>query len=268
MSNENRVVIVDGDPFSCGWSMMLLARDWRSWVVKQLSSLAEITTAQKDSSLNPSLFLIETSLLEKASAERWWDKLAHLKKTPRILLYGTAVCADITKNLPFNGFSGWLLKGEIGDSLGWAVDSASTSRWVLTPSTEDALSYSCPNVPLTILDGRHPPALMNLTSDEAAFARLAYVCSMERQELAEERFMRSSWANGKVHGIYDKLGLHELLRHEEEAISQLGPEFTKHPRFVELRDLEIAHVKRGKKTRDMESLAFHVITQPDARIIR
>jgi hypothetical protein len=91
-------------------------------------------------------------------------------------------------------------------------------------------------------------------------ARLAFLYSMERRDLADELGLSEEWAYGLVSGLYEKLGLKDLLSDDQvDPSGYLGT----HPLILSHFKKIRADFQGSGKSRDMETLAFHLLTLPD-----
>jgi hypothetical protein len=113
--------------------------------------------------------------------------------------------------------------------------------------------------PCLVLDGRH--TFSNFTEHQANVARLAFLFSMERRNLAGELGINEEWSYGLVSSVYEKLGLKDLLQEDVEAKEYFGNN-----------ELVLANFRKIKKSfqdsgkaRDMETLAFHILTMPEVK---
>jgi hypothetical protein len=168
--------------------------------------------------------------------------------------------------VPADNLRGYILKGEIRYALAWAATMAMQQRWVITPGVEAMLHRARIAIlrPYVVLDGR--VSFYNLTDHQVNVARLAFLFSMERRDLADELGLSQDWSYGLVSGLYKKLGLEELLSGEVDPQVYWGeyPAVLRHVREI------VAEVKQasggGKaKARDLETLAFHLLTMPEIR---
>ncbi len=92
-----------------------------------------------------------------------------------------------------------------------------------------------------------------MTERQSEIARLAIIFSVSRRDLADELKISDQWSYGVVSELYEKLGLSDIIiaylehdstikAHIEEILSELGS---------------------SKKAKDLETLAFHILTLPE-----
>ncbi len=273
MKDNKRVFIIDEDPFSLGWSSLILARDWRSQVVGGVTGLEEGKTllAKLDRpalSKKIDLILIDAEQLITARGKiSWREKLKPFSAIPLILLLAKNTDPIIYGgiDLDLKNLCGYLVKSEICDSLGWAVALAQPGRWVITPSVERLIRPQTTVLPTTILDGRS--SRFGWKDPEKQFARLALIFSMGRAELSDENNL-GEWAFGKVSKLYKDLGIDEILSGKIDPSEILGVSFTQLPRFKAIQS-SVNNLINGKRRRgkDFEALAFHILTMPDVQEI-
>ena len=184
-----RVLIVEDDFYARTWMEMLLRRDWRTKVVREVNNPVELSIALEDVNKHNERIdyvLIDTDIPHDP---RWLaESLRSLEKhSPMTAIFymGVAPNAQISPLRASSNFAGYILKGEICHSLAWAVSLATEGRIVVTPGVRDLFekNYSLPSGSL-ILDGRKPKIAFSKSDHERA--RMAFILSMERHEFADE----------------------------------------------------------------------------------
>lgn len=253
MKKEARVLIVEDDPFALNWMALLLARDWRTCVVGETTSLEGVRAALNREGEKPNFILLNANLLTGAHE---WEKLAALAGSLPVLLVGKHAEGAAHIN-PFRGFCGYILKAEIRHAISWAVALSEPAQWVITPSVEAHIRRASPPAHVLVMDGRK--SIHQLTEHEAEVARMALIFSMERRELSDEIKISEDWSYGLVSAIYRKLGLEEILSGEVSPTEYLGKAFAENPRFQEI----LHHAGRARKKNDLETLAFHILCMPE-----
>ena len=263
MDREIRVLLAEDDFYARNWMEMLLRRDLRTKLVGEVSEPAGLSSALEHINRHRErvdLILIDTDI---PHSPRWLTEVLRSceKHTPKtaILFTGCAPNAQIARLRTLPNFVGYVLKGEICYSLAWAVSLANKQRVVITPGLRDSFdkNYTLPAGSL-ILDGREPIA--NLSKTDLERARMAFIYSMERHELAHELGISEDFSYGVVSALYDKLGLDDVLS------GSVDPEqyFGSHPAVINYLKLTLEHLKRtgSKKAKNKETLAFHLFTMP------
>jgi hypothetical protein len=110
-----------------------------------------------------------------------------------------------------------------------------------------------------MLEGRY--AVQNLTPHQAHVARLAFLFSMERRDLADELGVTEDWGYGLVSAVYEKIGLKDILSGDVDLSGYLGHHELLTSHFEQIKETS----KGSGKARDMETLAFHLLTMPEMR---
>lgn len=260
MLNDVNVLIVEDDHFSSNWMALLLARDWRTRVAAEVATTTELKAKLKSKSQKLHLILLDT---EMPGDTQWLKEIlaaiAASPGAPAVLLTATQASPQKLQQCQAVNVRGFILKGEIRFSLAWAVALAMEWQWVLTPGVEamlDQAGLSAPR-PYVVLDGRN--TIRDLTPHELNAARLAFLFSMERRELADEMGITEDWSFGLVSKIYEKLGLDGLISGEVDPQAYLGT----HPSVLAHFEKIMQQARQSKKARDMEALAFHLLTMPE-----
>ena len=270
IAGDSHIVIVEDDYHARTWMELIFRRDWRTRVVGTASSPVELSTVMqglKANQISASLILIDTDI---PGDSNWLREV--LTRTAehhpgRAILF-TSVLPNIKTASLLNlstGGCGYILKGEIRNSLAWAASLAAEGKFVITPGVY-GLMKSDPRLPdeFLILDGRR--SIVPLSELDAARAVMAFIFSMERHELADELGISADFSYGVVSSLYEKIGLNDVLEGNVEPEEFFGshPALIRHFRST----LENLKKTKSKKARDKESLAFHLLTAPDIEEIR
>ena len=259
MRAEIRVSIIEEDPFALNWMAMLLARDWRTRIINESETVCQLLKSLKNDLEHTDLILVDADLINSRIIQKFQNTLKNWGNT-KILVTGNLASQNVWKyisRVPL--ISGYILKSEINYSLAWAVDLATEGYWVVTPGVQflaNKLAMVLPQNSL-VLDGRR--TINNLTDHEIKVARMALIFSMERRELSDELGVSNDWGYGLVSALYKKLGLEEVLSGEVEPSSYLGT----HPTVLERVQFITNELQLSKKAKDLETLAFHMITMPE-----
>jgi hypothetical protein len=188
-------------------------------------------------------------------------KIVQSNRFPAILCTGIKPNGRVLVQLTDPFFRGYILKGEILNSLAWAVALAVEGNWIITDSIQalsSSLNFTLPK-PCIMLEGRY--AVQNLTPHQAHVARLAFLFSMERRDLADELGVTEDWGYGLVSAVYEKIGLKDILSGDVDLSGYLG-----HHKLLTSHFEQIKEESEGSgKARDMETLAFHLLTMPEMR---
>ena len=271
MAGSIQVLIAEDDHFSNNWMALLLARDWRTHVTAQVSDPGELRARLANPAEQIDLVLLDTEMPGDA---HWMQDMLQVisarPQTPRVLLTGTYPQEARLRLVPASSLCGYILKSEIRFGLAWAAALAMEWKWVITPGVETMLHRAKIGIlrPYVVLDGRVP--FWELTEHQTNAARLAFLFSMERRELADELGLTEDWVYGLVSSLYKKLGLSELLSGEVDPQVYWG----EHPLVLSHVRQIIAGMKQSSaarqaetkvKARDLETLAFHLLTMPEVR---
>jgi len=262
MPKDNiRIVIVEDDPFSRNWMALLAARDWRTHVVGEADAPLKILPFLSSKASRVDLILMDTDI---PGDEDWiphiLGAIQGMKRPPAILCTGIRPNPMVLSRLQHPAFTGYILKDEVSYSLAWAVDLALSGKWVITDSirsTAFTLGIPLPE-PCVIIDGRKT-LTEHLTPHQAHVARLAFLFSMERRELADELGVVEDWSYGLVSQIYAQLGLKDILEDEDVLKSNFGEHALLMAHINKLKE----HGNGSIKARALETLAFHLITMPE-----
>ena len=107
-----------------------------------------------------------------------------------------------------------------------------------------------------ILKGRN--IFLGLTDRENEVAKLAIIFSLGRRDLADELKISDQWCYGLVSELYTKLGIGDILSGEIDPSVYFGKSKVINDHYNEI----ITQLKTSTKARDLETLAFHLLTMP------
>jgi hypothetical protein len=108
-----------------------------------------------------------------------------------------------------------------------------------------------------LVDGRKQ--LPGFTDHEAEVARFAFIFSLGRRDLADELKISEQWSYGLVSELYEKMGLSDILSGDVDLFSYIGESEIIRSHFTEIME----QLGTSKKARDLETLAYHLITMPE-----
>lgn len=259
MAKDILVSILSDDLFSLNWMSMLIVRDWRTRVFTEAGLIyppekgagesiqyADVVVADLDS------FVQNTNLFHVLNQ--------YLAENPSLIVIGVGsrIEPPFFQRIPTANIGGYLLKSEISSSLAWAVSFAYEGLLVFTPDAYQAafaLGFSSKK-PVRIVRSRIYPGM---TDRQSEIARLAIIFSVGRRDLADELKISDQWSYGVVSELYEKLGLNELAQDKDEILTHLenDPMIKTHINEI------LADLGNSKKARDLETLAFHILTLPE-----
>lgn len=270
MKLEIRTLIVEDDPYSRAWMELLLRRDWRTKVMGEASDPTELSRLLADlrgAHSRLDLILVDTELPMRGG---WLAQvlagIAQASPNTPVLFTGVAPHPQPARLIAQPNFAGYILKNEIGFALAWAVTLAAEGHIVITPGVRDQFGSAHPlPAGALMLDGSRPPA--RFTERKYLAARLAFLFSMERRELADEMGIDEEYTYGLISELYEEMGLNDVLSGEVPAQEYFGT----HPAVLAHLQTTLDALgggRRGVKAKDKETLAFHLLTLPEITEIR
>ena len=258
------IVIVEDDPFARNWMALLAARDLRIRLIGEADRPSKLISILKREVERVDLILLDTDI---PGGEDWIPRirttLCSINRFPKILCTGIKPDNKILSQLIDPFFCGYILKEEIQNSLAWAIALAVDGYWVITDSVQAlaaSIRHDLPK-PCIVMEGRY--AVQNLTSHQEHVARLAFLFSMERRDLADELGVTEDWGYGLVSAVYEKIGIKDALANESDLSEYLGNYSLLNTHFERIRQ----QAQGTGKARDMETLAFHILTMPEMRVL-
>lgn len=260
MSKDIHVAILEDDLFSRNWMALLLVRDWRTRVIGEFSSYVELCAFLKNAYQVIDILIVDVDLFdEHFSIQEICDTLGAGGHETKILLTGVRPNPGVFRQMDNERVCGYILKSEVGYSLSWVISFIDDGYWVLTPGTQafaQSINYLQPENRL-ILDGRN--AIPGFTDHEAEVARMAFIFSVGRRDLADELKISEQWSYGLVSELYTKMGLSDIISGEVDLFSYIGESVIIRKKFQEIID----QLGTSKKAKDIETLAYHLLTMPE-----
>jgi DNA-binding NarL/FixJ family response regulator len=260
MMKDILVAILEDDSFSRNWMALLMVRDWRTRLVGEFKNRAELCQYLNDYNPEFDVLVLDVDLFnEDFTLDDICQNLSESERKTKVLLTGIKPRADVMKQIHDDRICGYVMKGEVGYSLSWMITFAHQGNWVLTPGTlrlANQLNYPLPKDKL-IVDGRKN--LPGFTDHEAEVARFAFIFSSGRRELADELKISEQWSYGLISELYKKMGLTDIISGDADLFSYIGDSPIIRSHFEEIVD----QLGTSKKAKDLETLAFHLITMPE-----
>lgn len=258
MARDILVSIIGDDVFARDWMSLLLVRDWRTRVISEITSRDDFESFRHDGFQKVDFYLIDVDSL--SNTPQFLENVFTLaSSTPQTKLIFVSQQTDLSilKYITQDRFAGYLLKDEILSSLAWAITYASEGSLVLTPSTLKFFQSQNITLPANkmILRSRSIPGLTERQTD---IARLAIIFSIGRRDLADELKISDQWSYGMVSELYYKLGLTTLFDGTFDAYRYMENDDVIKDHINEI----LADLQPSKKARDVETLAFHLLTMP------
>jgi hypothetical protein len=260
LSKDIFVAILEDDIFSRNWMALMMVRDWRTRVVGEFTTRTELCAFIEKAVQPIHVLIVDVDLFgEHFTISEISHTLMASGQKSKILLTGIQPDPKMFQQMDEKSVSGYVMKSEIGYSLNWVITFISDGYYVFTPSTKAMASHLNFNTPPTalVLDGRK--TILNFTDHEAEVARMAFIFSMGRRDLADELKISEQWSYGLVSELYKKMGLADIIAGEVDLFTYIGDSVVIKNKFEEI----IEQLGTSRKARDMETLAFHLLTMPE-----
>lgn len=260
MNKDILVTLLEDDVFSRNWMALLMVRDWRTRLVGEFSTRSDLYHFLETSFQPFDILILDVDLFgEDFTIANIGDVLLQRKNQARILLTGIQPEERIIQQIRHERVCGYILKHEVGYSLSWIIAFVYDGSWVFTPGTMDLAVKM--NAPLPsnklLVDGRKQ--LPGFTEHESEVARLAFIFSLGRRDLADELKISEQWSYGLVSELYEKMGLSDIISGEVDLFSYIGENPIIRSHFEEIME----QLGTSKKARDLETLAYHILTMPE-----
>lgn len=259
MTREILVSILSDDLFSLNWMSMLIVRDWRTRVFTEGELISPPNSGIAESFRYVDVLVADLDSFVHNS-NLYSNLKQYLAENPKLLILGVGSRIEpfFFQRIPLGNIAGYLIKSEISSSLGWAVSFAYDGFLVFTPSARKSyaeLGFQSPKTIRTVKSRIYP----GMTERQSEISRLAIIFSVSRRDLADELKISDQWSYGVVSELYEKLGLNDLVQDKELILTYLENDPTIHEHVTEI----ISELGTSKKAKDLEPLAFHILTFPE-----
>ena len=259
MAKDILVSLLSDDLFSLNWMSLLIVRDWRTRVFTEGELINPFQEDEFRSIQHVDVVVADLdSFIQNMNL--FTNLNRYLSENPSILVVGVGSRIEpmFFQRIPSRNIGGYLLKSEISSSLGWAVSFAYEGALVFTPGTHQAafnLGFISTK-PIRVVKSRIYPGM---TERQSEIARLAIIFSVGRRDLADELKISDQWSYGVVSELYEKLGLNELAQDKNDILASMENDPMIRIHIEEI----LAELGTSKKARDLETLAFHILTLPE-----
>ena len=259
MAKDILVSILSDDLFSMNWMSLLIVRDWRTRVFTEGELINPLEEQEFESIQHVDVVVADLDSFVQ-NTNLFSNLNRYLAENPTLLVVGVGSRIEplFFQRIPTRNIGGYLLKSEISSSLGWAVSFVYEGLLVFTPGAhQSAFSHGFFSTkPERIIKSRVYPGM---TERQSEIARLAIIFSVGRRDLADELKISDQWSYGVVSELYEKLGLNELAHDKDDILAYL-----ENDAMIKIHIDEIlAELGNSKKARDLETLAFHILTLPE-----
>lgn len=264
LNKIQQVMILSDDIFTRNWISQLIMRDWRTQVAGEGANAIDL---QKFFDEETTKF-IDVLILDADNFNLSSPTILKTIKTakPEIKIILISKKADVGLLTLYNesSFGGYLVKNEVEISLAWTVVKAMQGYLVFSKCVEElALKHQISfKKDYIVFDGIE--AAEYLSPSENRNARLAFVLSMSRGNLADELSLtpKSSWT--LISNLYNQIGMNDLLKGDNWIQFNIEEDTRI---FSHLETGSCEKYKTNKHTAK-ETLAFHIYTKPKMRLYR
>jgi DNA-binding NarL/FixJ family response regulator len=265
MPKDINVLLIEDDIYARNLMTLFLTRDWRTRVIGEAGSESDVKRILEEPFQKVHAIVLDT---EVPMDPEWPFRVAKIaqkhRDPPVILCTATKPAPGALKEIIKGHFGGYVLKKEVGYALASAVAEATKRhKWIVTPGVYKLALRLRIHLPenTIILDGTKP--VTNLTPRESEIARLAILFNHAHRDLADELLIRADQVSKHVSNVYSKLGLDQIIAGE------MSPELFIQDKLVlqhfhRILD-RVSSPNAKRKTTDMATLAFHLLTIPEIR---
>lgn len=258
MKNSSHIIAISNDKYSRNWITQIIMRDWRTRIIGDFIDLDGIKSFVNE----PGDMRIDGIVIDIDNiVEDFSTILAFIRLTihhPKIVIVSKKPERKLLKFINDPLVGGYLTKEESEITLAWALCKSQQGILVLSKAIEYLCYEYKTNVDRDCVVFEGVEATNYLTPAEERNARLAFVFSMSRGNIADELLLTptSSWT--LISNLYALLGINDFL--EGDNWIQFN---------MDNNELIASHItlnSKGKfqtnKATAKETLAFHIYTKP------
>jgi DNA-binding NarL/FixJ family response regulator len=263
MQSPYNVIVIEDDTYALHMMGMLLARDWRTRIMDEISGgealgelskkLAKFTRKQ----IPIDLVIIDSEIPGEPQKPLLIAALFQkFKPRPRLMFTATRMDPVFLKQAAeLLDFSGYLLKNEVMFTLAdAAVRACLPQAIVTTPGVEELLRELFPARDIQVMCSDDP--FSALSAREKDITRLGILYNMAEQELADELLIEPSYVANVMSSIYEILGVHEIARGEKSPA-----EFFEDPVILTKINRFLPGGSPRRRAANLPAIAFHLLTR-------
>ena len=269
MTEKNRVVVVEDDPYTRDQLMNLLSRDWRTRVVGEFDSFSKKSFQDFLGNEN-NLYNVVILDTEVPWNPNWpieaFEIIRTLQNPPKLIFLCTLPIARYWNDvlLDYDFYGGYLAKQEVLYSIPTAVALTTQGSIVSTELVQNLQSPFHTRQNMVVVDGTK--AFQGFTQREQEVLRLGILFSLSHRDIEDELLISRDWISEVLGSIYDKLNIQEILSGEIplESIFEDEAILMRAQQILEKSQAK-SSVKNLRKTPWLSTLAFHILTTPEIR---
>ncbi len=290
------VLLIEDDHFASNMIMMLLAKDFRTHVIGELSnhidseifnSLTQLRKAKKESgggylNANPKhpidVVILDTEVpWNKDIPSKVMENFSKWASPPKILCTCTYPDEKTLKSLSkFECFSGYIVKSDVLYCIASAVCLAGTGYTVISPQIcpllEEGDITNLRGETLIISYPKQEKKIRINGNLSADIIRLKLIFNLPQSEIQEELFTSEKYARQVITKKYSNLHMSDIVFERIKLDELLSNPYINNRKIIEHYGRIIPNVlakrsskKRNPKFRNMDTLAFHLMTIPDIK---
>jgi DNA-binding NarL/FixJ family response regulator len=281
------VVVIEDDPYANDIMMMLLARDYRTHVVKEISNQVTLDLFDSPASLLLAENLTKVDVVILDTETPWnsnlpfqiAERLSTWAKPPKILCTATHPLAEAIEVFSkLNSFAGYLVKAEVLYSLASVVCLAAKGYCVITPQVcsmvEKRLGRETfPAETLVVSSGGMSKVDKELNQTGKEIFRLGIIFNLPQYDIHDELSLSEVWVAKTMSKGYLSLQIPDLVSGDTSLDDLFNNPYIDNSKILDLYQevlenlpeyLERRHSeRRNSKFRNMSTLAFHLLTIPN-----
>jgi DNA-binding NarL/FixJ family response regulator len=284
MANKDYwVLIIEDDPFASDIIMMLLARDYRTHAIEEMSGKVKLENFDSGGRLSKEhidVVILDTETPWNADLPfQIAEKLCSWENSPKILCTTTFPnIQTIKKFLNMNCFSGYLIKEEALYSLASAVCLAANGYFVITPGLCSSLEKEIgrsrfPADTLILRSPKMTDLYKGCTHLEQEIIRLGILFNLPDYEIHDELCCAESTVGNTMQDGRDVLQMPEIESGEVDLKKLFESPYLDNTKIINHYRETLEHLpenieRRKEKTgrsrfRNKSTLAFHLLTVPE-----
>jgi len=251
-----RVAILDSDPYSRSWNASLLMRDWRTRVVAELETYAQLEALLAQSPMPVDFVIVDLDNGEEAcSLPTLLKRVQECSTKTQVIAISQKLDEEALHLFQISAFAGYLLKSEAKVSLAWAARECSAGFKLITPGVEKSASRLGLTLPKNCVVLEESEASGFLSSAGQFKVRLAFVMSMERDAIADEMQLELDSVFTLISRLYESVGVNDLREGDNWVQLLCGEDPI-------LKEKIKAFLENKPGAPGKESVAFHLVTMP------
>lgn len=249
MFSKIKTLIIEEDSFACDFSALLLARDWRTQVIGQLSDKRELNHYLGQTAIDVLIWGVGNDDLSERNHLQLLYKTMNATYPQPLILYTFTIPQQLTLNrlLPTPQCRGYFWRKEVGYCLAKVISLVKQENsWVISPAMAQFNFPTLQSGPPTILTDKYQQLMGLCPLREQQVLRFSVLFDMSHRDIGEELGISETESRKALSRAYKRLEEHGVFEEIDQTPFTAGYQKPSKSNlaFYSLTDAEVIPTKR------------------------